>query len=107
MKTFRTLELSVQFYEMVEAENIKGHLRDQLLRASSSISLNLSEGNAKRTTAEKKRFYQIAYASAQECKTILQPAKAEGEIRDLADKLNAWIYNLLKSEITVRNFGET
>jgi four helix bundle protein len=80
MSTFRTLDLSVQFYELSEKSDIKGNLRDQLLRAASSISLNLSEGNAKRTVAEKKRYYHTAYASCQEllqseikAKTIQNP----------------------------------
>ncbi len=105
MKTFRTLELSVEFYELSEKAEIKGNLRDQLLRAASSISLNLSEGNAKRTVAEKKRFYQMSYASVQECKTILRLAKiVDRDINDTADKLGAWIFNLLKSEIETRKF---
>jgi four helix bundle protein len=100
LKAFRTLDLSVEFYEMSEKADIKGNLRDQLLRAASSMSLNLSEGNAKRTVAEKKRFYQMAYASTQECKTIFKLAKvADENILDNADKLGAWIFNLLKSEI--------
>lgn len=99
MKTFRTLDLSVEFYEMSEKSDLKGNLRDQLLRASSSISLNLSEGNAKRTAPEKKRFYQMAYASTQECKTILKLAKSNDEIiNDTADKLAAWIFKLLRAE---------
>jgi four helix bundle protein len=79
MKTFRTLELAEKFYHLSEEADIKGNLRDQLLRASSSIALNLSEGNAKRTEKEKKRYYQIAYASSQECKTILRLAKISDE----------------------------
>ena len=95
MKTFRTLDLSVEFYELSEKLELKGNLRDQLLRAASSISLNLAEGNAKRTKAEKKRYYQMAYSSQQECKTILRLAKLSDEpIADTADKLGAWIYNL-------------
>ena len=105
MKTFRALELSVEFFEISEKADIKGNLRDQLLRAASSISLNLSEGNAKRTQNEKKRFYQMAYASTQECKTILKLAKlTEPKLVDTADKLGAWIFNLLKSEIPTLNF---
>jgi four helix bundle protein len=95
----------VEFYEMSERLNLKGHLRDQLLRAASSVSLNLSEGNAKRTVPEKKRYYHTAYASTQECKTILKLAKVEAEeINDTADKLGAWIYKLLNSEISTRKF---
>lgn len=100
MKSFRTLDLAIEFYGMVEEQKVTGNLRDQLLRAASSISLNLSEGNAKRTEKEKKRFYHTAYASCQECKTILKLEKIDdNEIVDLADKLGAWLYKLLKSEI--------
>lgn len=105
MKSFRTLDLSVEFYELSEKSELKGNLRDQLLRAASSISLNLSEGNSKRTAPEKKRFYQMAYSSSQECKTILKLAKANDlAIVDMADKLSAWIFKLLKSEITTLKF---
>lgn len=105
MKTFRTLEVAIEFYELSEKSEVKGHLRDQLLRAASSISLNLSEGNAKRTVPEKKRYYQMAYASIQECKTILRLIKtSDHNLSDTADKLAAWIFNLLKSEIKTQNF---
>ncbi len=55
MKTFRTLELAVEFCDKVDALDLKGHLRDQLVRAASSISLNLAEGNTKPSIKEKKR----------------------------------------------------
>ena len=105
MKTFRTLELAIEFYNLCEQAELKGHLRDQLLRASASVSLNLSEGNAKRTAKEKKRFYQMAYASIQECKTILKLARVtDMNLIDTTDKIGAWIYKLLKSEIPVLDF---
>ena len=100
MKTFRTLDLAVEFYEQTENLKLKGNLRDQLQRAASSIALNLSEGNAKRTVPEKKRYYHTAYASCQECKTILKLAgMSESEASDHADKLGAYVYKLLKSDI--------
>ncbi len=103
--TFRTLDLAVEFYEMTESLKLVGNLKDQLSRAASSIALNLSEGNAKRTVPEKKRFYQMAYASVQECKTILKLARVTDEaVPNTADKLGAWIFNLLKSEIQTLNF---
>ena len=39
MKTFRTLDLATDFYSRVQKLKIEGHLRDQLLRGSSSIAL--------------------------------------------------------------------
>lgn len=101
MKTFRTLELAIEFYSMVEEAKVSGHLREQLLRAASSIALNLSEGNAKRSVKEKKRFYQISYGSLQECKTILTLLKNDDkEIAKKADHLGASLFKLMKSEIT-------
>lgn len=105
MGSFRTLDLAIEFYEKIEALKITGHLRDQIQRAASSISLNLSEGNAKRSVKEKKRFYQTAYASTQECKVVLKLAKIEDEkVIEMADKLGAWVFKLLKSEIKSADF---
>jgi four helix bundle protein len=99
-QSFRTLDLAVAFYQQTEALKLTGNLKDQLLRAASSIALNLSEGNAKRTEKEKKRYYHTAYASCQECKTILQLAGLkEDAIADRADRLGAYLYKLLRSEI--------
>lgn len=101
MKNFRTLELATEFYGVIEAAKITGHLREQLLRAASSVALNLSEGNAKFSVKEKKRFYQMSYASLQECKTILTLLKVDDEVLvKKADHLGASLYKLMKSEIT-------
>ncbi len=40
-----------------------GHLLDQLKRAMISVVLNIAEGNAKMTPAERRRFFRIARAS--------------------------------------------
>lgn len=48
----------------------------------------------------------MAYASSQECKTILKLAKSSDlQLTDTADKLGAWIFKLLKSEIPILKFG--
>ncbi len=100
MKSFRTLDLSVEFYELSEKSELKGNLRDQLLRAASSIALNLSEGNAKNSVKDKKRFFQMAYGSLRECQTIFRLAKIdEPNLIQMADHLGASLYKLLKSEI--------
>lgn len=45
--------------------------RDQLDRASTSAPLNIAEGNAKFSKAERARFFQIAHGSAVECGACL------------------------------------
>ena len=49
----------------------QAHLIDQLMRASSSILLNISEGAGEFSSNEKIRFYRIARRSATECAGIL------------------------------------
>lgn len=46
------------------------HARDQLLRASQSILLNLAEGNGEGTAPDRRRFFEIARGSALECAAI-------------------------------------
>ncbi|HNT75298.1 MAG TPA: four helix bundle protein [Anaerolineae bacterium] len=46
------------------------HARDQLLRASQSILLNIAEGNGKTSPADRQRFFEIARGSALECAAI-------------------------------------
>ncbi len=101
MKTFRTLDLAVEFYDLVEHLKMTGHLRDQVIRAAASVPLNLSEGNAKPSPKEKRRFYQTAYASLKECQTIFKMAKVEDEkVLAMANHLGASIYKLVQSKIT-------
>lgn len=100
MKTFRTLELAIQFNALIDQLEIKGHLRDQILRAASSIALNLAEGNAKFSAKEKKRYYQTAYASLKECQTIFRLIKnSNAELDKMADYLGASLYRLMKAQI--------
>ncbi|MEX0746130.1 MAG: four helix bundle protein [Phycisphaeraceae bacterium] len=45
--------------------------RDQLIRCSQSIPLNIAEGNGKRSGAEKRRYFEIARGSALEAAAAL------------------------------------
>ena len=45
--------------------------RDQLDRASTSIPLNIAEGNAKFSAADRSRFFEIARGSTVECASCL------------------------------------
>jgi four helix bundle protein len=45
--------------------------RDQLIRSSQSIPLNIAEGNGKRSFADRKRYFEIARGSAMESAATL------------------------------------
>ena len=53
-------------------EKLKGHrnAKDQLLRASQAIALNIAEGNGKATNGDRRRYFEIARGSALECAAI-------------------------------------
>jgi len=55
-----------------------GYLSDQLKRASSSITLNIAEGNAKESHPERRRFFKIARASTAEVGACLDLMRAFG-----------------------------
>jgi four helix bundle protein len=52
--------------------------RDQLDRASTSIALNIAEGNAKFSVADRARYLQSALGSAVECAACLDVLVARG-----------------------------
>ena len=82
MKSFRTFNSAVEFYRLAVTLKLSGNLKEQLSRAASSIALNLAEGRGKRTIADQKKFFQIAFGSVRECQAILILAELE--------KTNAW-----------------
>lgn len=47
-----------------------GELRDQLRRASMSVPLNIAEGAGKSSPSDRRKFYEVSRASAQECAAI-------------------------------------
>ncbi|MEM9160236.1 MAG: four helix bundle protein [Verrucomicrobiota bacterium] len=56
----------------------KYSVRDQLDRASTSIPLNIAEGNVKRSSKDRSRFWQIANGSCVECASCLDVIVARG-----------------------------
>ena len=53
-------------------------VRDQMDRASTSIVLNLAEGNGKFTSSDRCHFFDIARGSALECAAALDVLAAKG-----------------------------
>ena len=98
MRNFRTLKISIEFYQLCEQIKLPRHLKDQLLRASSSISLNLAEGYGKRTSKDRRRFYYIAHGSLRECQAILLLTQMKTSYTfQKADHLGACLYKLIHS----------
>ena len=70
---------------IVWAEPLLDHLpktlsvRDQLDRASTSVPLNIAEGNGKFTSADRCRFFDNARGSALECSACLDVLVAKGK----------------------------
>ena len=75
------------------------HAKDQLLRASQSIPLNIAEGNWKTTEADRRHFFEIARGSALECAAIqdvLEASEAIGaeensKAKNLLDRIVAML----------------
>ena len=93
-------------------ERLKGHrsAKDQLLRASQSIPLNIAEGNGKPMEGERRRFSESARGSALECaavQDVLQVCQAltEAENADakrLLDRIVAMLTKIGRRGYIVR-----
>ncbi len=57
-----------------------GDVKDQLDRASTSIALNIAEGNGKYAPKDRCRFFDIAHGSALECAAGLDVLVAKGKV---------------------------
>jgi len=78
--------LSIAYVAWVydKAEGLNGvhrPARDQWLRASQSIPLNIAEGNGKAAEADRRRYFEIARGSALECAAV-QDVLVVGKVLD-------------------------
>ena len=98
LPSFRSYQLAVEFYRRVKHQRAPYFLRNQLLRAASSIALNLGEGSAKRSQADRRRFYEFALGSVRECEAV---ASLLGDralhLREPLDKLARHVFRLVQS----------
>ncbi len=101
LSQFRTYQLAVGFHRSVTTTTLPQYLKDQMLRASSSIALNLAEGSCKPTRKDQLRYYTIAFASLRECQAGLDLAPEPApELAKQADLLGAHLYRLCHSQTT-------
>jgi four helix bundle protein len=66
-----TLELVTRIGDILKSKDIDRSLRDQIVRSSTSILLNIAEGTGKRSPADRRRYYEIARGSAMETAAAL------------------------------------
>ncbi|NLW30630.1 MAG: four helix bundle protein [Fibrobacter sp.] len=57
-------------YKICEKLKNQRNAKEQLVRASQAIPLNIAEGNGKATDGDRRRFFEIARGSALECSAI-------------------------------------
>jgi four helix bundle protein len=84
--------------------------RDQLIRASQSIALNIAEGCGKMPSADRGRFLQIASGSARECGAILDilnrcgtlDGEAVGKGKELLVRIVAMLTRMIERGNQVR-----
>ncbi len=98
LKKFQAYELALTLYRHCESVRAKRDLKDQLDRASLSIVLNLSEGSAKPTLPEQRRFYAIALGSLRETQSLLQILN-QADAFKIADRLGGMIYCLVHPKL--------
>jgi len=97
LKTFRTYELAVAFYQDVKGLRIEAHLKEQLVRAAASIALNAAEGYGRRTPADRRRHFHIALGSLRESQAALALAGVTDERTiDRADHLGGCLWKLVQ-----------
>ena len=94
LKNFRTYQLSLGFYQSCQQTRLPGFLKNQLLRAASSISLNLAEASAKPMGADRTRFYRIAFGSLRECQAVLDLNPQLSWLKIDASRLGGSLYRL-------------
>ena len=98
LTNFRTYQLALELYRETKTVKLPYHLKDQLLRASSSVCLNLAEGSAKPTEKDRAKFYAIALGSCREVQAVItMEAESLGSLVSLADRLGASLYRLCRS----------
>lgn len=98
MKNFKTYNLATELFSQCRELKLPYFLKDQILRSSSSVALNLAEGSGKGTKKDKRRFYQIAFGSLKETRSVLDLANIKDkQLLELADKTTAHLYKLLKA----------
>lgn len=95
LRDFKVYRLAKVFYAQGKTVSLPLFLREQFLRASASVVLNIAEGSGRRTAAEQRRFYNIALSSLRECQAILEIEDVDRlDLRAVANEVGAILFKL-------------
>lgn len=104
LEKFEAFQVAKEFYKLCKQLKIPRFLFDQLLRASSSVALNLAEGSGKRTPQDQRRFYAIAFGSLRECQAILELEEiVDPKIKELSNRLGAMLFKMSRKTVQTEN----
>lgn len=97
LNKFEVFQIAKLFYWECKGIVLPSYLKDQLLRASSSIALNIAEGSGKKTPNDQSKYYSIALGSLREFQAIIEIEKIENPVMiEYADRLGAILFTLTK-----------
>ena len=94
--------------EFLDTVTGKAAAKDQLDRASTSVPLNIAEGNAKFSLADRSRFFEIARGSAVECAACLDVLVARKLAkREVADERKEQLVRIVEMLVgLLRKFSD-
>ncbi|MCF6270443.1 MAG: four helix bundle protein [Melioribacteraceae bacterium] len=105
----RALEV-ISFFEIIFQKKIGASYKSQLERASSSIPLNIAEGNGKFTSKDRCKYFDIARGSSLECASGLDIQYIKNKIseeelykgKSLLKEVVSMLVGLIKSNSNYR-----
>ena len=94
---FKSYDLAIELFRKSSTLKMHYSLKDQLIRSSSSVVLNLAEGTHRLTPRDRRKFFNIAYSSLRETEAILTlVVPNNSELLSLVSHVGACIYNLIR-----------
>ncbi len=90
--------------DLLSDQNVANYTRNQLGRASLSVSLNIAEGSGKFSKADRKNYFTTARATVFECVAIVDILSDEGLISkekkstifSMADELSRILFAMIR-----------
>ena len=98
-------DFHIECKALIQKADIEKYVRDQLGRASYSIVLNMAEGSAKISKADRRNFFTISRGSLFECVAIFEILFYEKKIEEefylkqlkAADQISRMLYVMIKN----------